>query len=113
MSENDLRHARAARNEALFREVNKQLAALRETFDPQSETATFVCECARTDCAERIEMTLAEYAAVRENPRRFFVARADGHRFPKIERLIATRGRYFVVEKTGSAAKIAEQTATR
>jgi hypothetical protein len=37
----------------------------------------FVCACGRSDCAEVVAITIAEYERVRESPHRFLVA--PGH----------------------------------
>lgn len=102
---------RLAANEVLFRNVNERLFALREVFEPVDPSSVFVCECGRITCTEQIEMTLAEYAAIRRDPRRFFVIPSDEHVMPESERVIERTARYFVVEKVGVSAEIAERTA--
>lgn len=104
---------RAAENQAIFRSVNEQLVSLNEAFDQFTETAEFVCECARIDCVERIEMTLAEYADVRSNPATFVVAPSTAHYVPEVEVLVAAREHYFVLQKIGPAAEIAKRLAPR
>ncbi|MGZ4334946.1 MAG: hypothetical protein ACXVRJ_11840, partial [Gaiellaceae bacterium] len=61
---------RAARNEALFREVNEQVRSLSETHSDDTE-AGFVCECSSADCLERLQIPLAVDEEVRSNGRRF------------------------------------------
>ena len=103
---------RRAANEVLFRRVNEQLVGLNETFEPLDPVSVFVCECGRLGCAEQIKMTLAEYAAIRRNPRWFFVVASDDHVTPESERVVERTAGYFVVEKVGVSARIAERTAT-
>jgi hypothetical protein len=57
-------------------------------------------------CNSLVELTLAEYEAVRDSARRFFMV--DGHEIPDIERVVERAPRYIVVEKLGEEARIAE-----
>lgn len=99
---------RVAANEVLFRTVNEQLVELNEAFEPLDPMGIFVCECGRIACVERIEMTLAEYAAIRRDPRRFFIMASDEHVIAASERVVERAPGYFVVEKVGVGAEIAE-----
>jgi hypothetical protein len=47
------RHERAARDQALFREVNEHLV---DVMNASSMFHEFVCECASPDCAESIPL---------------------------------------------------------
>ena len=67
---------RAARTEALFRDVNERIAESAERFG--SHDASFVCECDAADCTHRVRATLEEYEEVRADGARFLVA--EGHR---------------------------------
>lgn len=98
---------RAARNEAFFREVNKNIVGLDEQAGRSPDDFLVVCECARDDCMERISLDPDAYARVREHPRRFIVR--PEHQDPNIERVIERNEGYFVVEKTGAAGEVAEQ----
>lgn len=97
---------RAGRNEALFREVNENIAALEERLNGSSESMPVICECARSGCTAQIEIGAAEYAAVRKHPDRFIVV--PGHEEPSVERLLEDHGGYVVVEKQGAAAVAAD-----
>jgi len=99
---------RAASNEALFREVNENIARLEEGFGDTMTEPAFVCECADNGCTEQLSVDLEAYERVREDPRRFFVL--CGHQRPELERVVETHGEYLVVEKTGEAGEVAEQT---
>jgi hypothetical protein len=94
---------RAARNEALFREVNERVASL--AGEGETEIG-FVCECSDDGCVERLFLSREEYDAVRANPRRFIVV--PGHE-RSVERVVERRGAYLVVEKPGGAGRIAEK----
>ena len=99
---------RAARNEALFREVNENIARLEQRHS-QAETAPgFLCECANADCTEQLPVGLDTYERVREEPRWFLVI--PGHQDLQLERVIETHPDYLVVEKTGNAGEVAEET---
>lgn len=97
----DLQHAGATENHAVYRAVNEQLLSLNQAFDELVENALFVCECARLDCIAAVEMTLADYAAVRADPRRFVVAPTEDHVVPEVERVVGEAPGYYVVETVG------------
>jgi hypothetical protein len=99
-------HARLARNEALFREVNERIADVSGSYGLGDELE-FLCECGRQECFEALPVTRAVYEAVREKPDRFLVA--PGHENPEIERVVEEHDRYYVVEKVGEAGAIAEE----
>ena len=102
--------ARLGLNEALFRSINERIEAGTWPAE-QSETAAFRCECAALGCNLLLEMTLAEYEAVRLNPRRFIVA--PGHELPEVEVVVRRTENYFVVEKVGDAGEVADDTDPR
>ena len=58
-------------------------------------------------CVERIDMTLAEYEALRSDPHRFVVAPDESHVVPEAEVVVEQTERYWVVEKVGVAGKVA------
>ena len=98
---------RAGQNEALFREVNENIAELEERLPGVNETMPIVCECARPDCAQSIEINVDDYARIRRNPNWFIVAL--NHEEPSVEHVVReeTPG-YLVVEKEGAAAEAAD-----
>ena len=102
-SESDARADRAARNEALFRRVNERLEEVNEAFEPLTDHSEFVCECADAGCAERIEVKLAAYEAVRSVPTQFLVK--PQHVLSHDERVVEEHDDYFVVEKIGHAGE--------
>jgi hypothetical protein len=99
---------RAARNEALFREVNENIARLEERHGTTTTAPAYVCECANAGCAEQIMIDPETYRRVRAEPRLFFVR--PEHEDPQLERVVERHASYLVVEKTGEAGKVAEQT---
>ena len=105
-----MRERRLARNEALFREVNERIEKVTERFaapDPMS----FVCECVDNTCARHVELTHAEYEAIRSNPKRFAVA--PDHDDPELENVVERHKGYIVVEKFGAGASVATATDPR
>jgi hypothetical protein len=101
---------RAARNEALFREVNESIVELAERHGG-SQTGEFVCECSRPSCATRIHVPLDVYEQVRAHPRRFVLA--SDHVDGTVERIVDRRDGYVIVEKEGAAGRVAERTNPR
>jgi predicted ThiF/HesA family dinucleotide-utilizing enzyme len=99
---------RVAMNEAAFRNVNEGI----EVGQDPSGVLTFVCECGRLGCNKLIQLTRAEYEAVRQNPRRFAIL--DGHEIPEAEEIVERHDRYLVVEKKGDpVSEIVEHTDPR
>ena len=97
---------RKAENEGWFRDLNERLedrAAGRATSDGPFE---IVCECAREECTERIPISFSEYEAVRASSTTFVVA--PGHHDLAVERHVASREHYDLVEKLGVAGLVAE-----
>ena len=93
---------KAAKNQALFRDVNERIEELvGEAWHPE-----FVCECADEHCIETLELSLAEYESIRASPIRFPVK--VGHDYPEFERVVALSDGYAVVEKIGAAAEVAK-----
>ena len=99
---------RAARNEALFREVNENIARLEERHGTTATKPAYVCECANAGCAEQFAIDPETYRRVRRQPRLFFVR--PGHEGPQLERIVERHENYLIVEKTGEAGEVAEQT---
>jgi hypothetical protein len=99
---------RAARNEALFREVNENIARLEENYGTTATEPAFICECANDGCTEQFAVDLETYQRIREQPRLFFVL--PGHQHPELERVVETHSDYLIVEKTGEAGEVAERT---
>ena len=94
---------KAARNQALWREVNEKIRLVAET----SEHMQFLCECAYLDCTQTLNLTVAEYERIRSSGVRFPIA--SGHDFPEVENVVEENEGYVVVEKIGVAAEEAER----
>ena len=91
---------RAARNEEIFRDVNKRIEQGAEQHHVAG-TLPFHCECGRASCLETIEMPAGRYAAIIAERYRFVVL--PGHEESTIERVVETGQAYVVVEKIGEA----------
>ncbi len=102
--------ARAARNEALYREVNERISELMATFRvADDEIVGFLCECNSGTCQATVSLSLGEYRAVRAHPRHFAVM--GSHVDRRVERVVRETDRFAVVEKDGEAGALAEDAA--
>jgi hypothetical protein len=105
----DERSARLAQNETIFRAGNERIDAI---VPIEADAAPYMCECGNADCFETVELTHAEYEAVRSSPTRFFVA--PGHEdIGAGEIVVEDLGRYTIVEKHGAEGEIAARTDPR
>jgi hypothetical protein len=86
----------------LFRQVNDRVRTLNEAFEPILAGGEWVCECADSRCVERIELSLAEYDAIRAHAGRF-VALA-GHDVSGADRIVERVNGYVIVEQSSNGA---------
>jgi hypothetical protein len=91
---------RAARNEEVFRDVNKRIEEGAEQHAVAS-ALPFHCECGRAFCVETIEIPPARYEAIVQE--RYHFAVLPGHEDTRVERIVKTEGDFLVVEKIGEA----------
>jgi hypothetical protein len=97
-----IRAIKAARNQALCREVNERIeAATRGTGDLE-----LLCECANLECTETLIISGADYERIRSSPVRFPVK--PGHDFPEWEDVVEENTDYVIVQKHGKAAEVAD-----
>jgi hypothetical protein len=96
-----------ATNETIFREMNEWTKDARPVpVGPGPHMEAYLCECSDRGCSDPIELTRAEYEAVRAVPVRFAIAL--NHENPEIDRVLFENLRFATVEKFyGAAAKIA------
>ena len=109
-SEED-RQRRLALNEALARDVNELVDGIAAGWFESEELVDFRCECARSSCGERLPLTRAEYASVRESPTSFVLV--AGHEDPELEVVVRPLRGHLVVSKIGAGVGIAEVTDPR
>jgi hypothetical protein len=97
--------SRRGRNETRFRELNEALEY--ESLRERDAGAAFeiVCECAREECSEMIEITFIAYEAVRAQPTLFVLV--HDHLDTELEQLVSRTDGYDVVGKIGDAALVA------
>jgi len=92
---------RQARNEALLRQVNEQIATLREGAAGWADAAQsfdFQCECGKLDsCDAHVALTIEEYERVHGQRDRFVVL--PGHETGAIEAVVEMNERYAIVDK--------------
>jgi hypothetical protein len=107
----DERLERIAKNEAVLRAVNREIAQAEEEEEEEAgraadQTIEVLCECGRKGCSGVIALTVAEYHDIHSQKDRFVVLR--GHESTEIERVVEERPAYLVVDKFGEAEEIAE-----
>ncbi|MBA3842046.1 MAG: hypothetical protein H0X39_05395 [Actinobacteria bacterium] len=90
------RDVRLVGNEIRFRSLNEQLAALDETARVAG-MLTLVCECSDRSCWKPVEIEVAEYDWLRQDPLRFVVL--PGHEAPAIEDVAERHPRFVVIRK--------------
>lgn len=95
---------RAARNQSLFRAVNEHVQDA-TAVAADDATVVIACECARVDCAEKLEISSSAYERLREHPNRFAVL--PGHVYPDVEDVIEDASGFVVVAKRGEGADVA------
>jgi hypothetical protein len=103
----DSRLASVARNEALLREVNRQIERLSVEVGGRDRApdkqVEFHCECGAS-CDERVHLTVEEYDAAHAQDDRFVVVAS--HVSPEIERCVSVNERYAVVDKLPVAERL-------
>jgi hypothetical protein len=100
---------RKAENEAIFRDANEAIAAARAELALIDGGTPFLCECEDAGCRELLRLELGEYEEVRRNSTAFLIA--PGH--PSSGEVVAEHDSYLVVEKSGTAARVATETDPR
>jgi hypothetical protein len=100
-----LQEIRKIQNEVLFREANEELRRLQATFEAADADTPFFCECDEEQCRTLIQLAAAAYEHVRSNPLWFLIA--DGHSTEGTA--VERHDGYFISEKHGQAAEIAEE----
>jgi hypothetical protein len=84
---------RLVRSASAFRDANNRIrnSALRLKFE-DDQRVPFVCECSDAHCMATVMLTLATYAMIRADPRRFVLLL--GHENPAYESIVDDRGQH-------------------
>jgi len=95
----EVRAARLARNESVFRELNEEIEELSDRFDVRSDAGEidFVCECSSLHCGETVPLTRAAYEAIRNVGTRFVIR--PEHDDPDVEEVVERHSTHWVVQK--------------
>jgi hypothetical protein len=67
---------RAAKNQSLFRDVNKRVNDINKAHDLWVTLSDWFCECPVYKCTTRIALTPQQYEAVRAHPTHFIITPA-------------------------------------
>lgn len=101
----DARHERIARNEAMYRAVNRELEeASEDAGGGAGAQLEILCECGEPSCNTKLTLTIGEYDEAHGQLDRFIVA--VEHEDPHIEQVVMRRDSYLVVDKIGEAERI-------
>jgi hypothetical protein len=90
---------RAASLEVNGRRVNEAI----ERGGEDRGSAVFVCECGHLGCSETLELSIAEYEAVRTGFDRFLLV--PGHEIEAVDEVVERHPAYLVVVKREPQAK--------
>jgi hypothetical protein len=104
------RKERLALNEALFRAANERMADWEERHRVDA-TELYFCECANTECRQKVPLRESDYERVRGNSDHFFVA--PGHEVADVETVIESHEEWVVIEKDPEVRAIVEATDPR
>jgi hypothetical protein len=107
LSRVDERNERIAKNETVFRAVNREIEHAGQESGGTGQLIEVLCECGRQGCDGVITMTVADYDGVHSQADRFAVL--EGHESPEIEKVVEERAGYLVVDKFGEAEDIVEE----
>jgi hypothetical protein len=101
-----------ATNETIFREMNEWTHDDADRHAEGPARDIYLCECGDGACTSPIQLTLAEYEAVRSEPTRFAIAL--DHENPEQDALLVEYERYAVVDKSfGPGARLARESDPR
>src|SRR5829696_5076799 len=103
------RGPRRAKPVPLSCEVNERVLEVTGVVGVPIWPVSFICECGHDSCFEQVSLSREEYESVRSNPRTFFVAPSEEHFIPEAEWVLQKTERFWVVEKMGEDAAVAEK----
>lgn len=90
---------RIARNNAIFRDANEKIREKSIELADPVERIPFLCECPRENCATIVQLTPAEYEAIRRDRTHFFTS--PGHEEDELPlgEVVSRLDGYVVVQK--------------
>jgi hypothetical protein len=97
----ELRAERIQANNQRFREANESIRQRADALGADMHRMPFLCECPVEDCVEILQLTYAQYAAVREHPRHFITAVGHEEAEKPVAEVVSRNDGYVVVEKRG------------
>lgn len=95
----DVREALRSANERVD-ELTRSFGGI-DLYGTPDRPSEYVCECADLACVQSVELTRAEYRAIRAQPLRFLVA--HGH-VAAADRVVEQHGWFAVIERAGPAS---------
>jgi hypothetical protein len=98
---------RVARNDAVFREANEQIADA--AVGTALDGVPFICECADPAWTAIVRLPLTAYARIRADARTFLNVPGHEVNAQGYARVVQRCDGYVVVEKTGEAGRLVEQ----
>jgi hypothetical protein len=104
------REERLAENETLFRAANERMRDWEER-DRDEATELYFCECADTECNDKVRLRGPDYERVRSDSSHFLVV--PGHEVPGVETVIESHEEWVVIRKDPEVREIAEETDPR
>jgi hypothetical protein len=98
----EARRRRLVENERRVRRLNSRIeelnrVALMVEGEEEAEQARFLCECSLTECDERLDLDVEEYAELHEGGDRFTLV--PGHELESVDRVLQRRDGCVVVCK--------------
>jgi hypothetical protein len=87
---------------AILREVNNRIRDVSVARVGVAEPIGFLCECGDVDCLGVIDVTIADYEAIRSLPNRFLVL--AGHELHDADDVVARDSGYVIVATSAATA---------
>lgn len=95
----DVKVERIKANNDRFRQANETIRNRAEELGADMQRIPFLCECALEDCVAILQLTRAEYLAIREHPNHFMTAVGHEGAEAPVAEVVARHDGYVVVEK--------------
>jgi hypothetical protein len=100
MSEvSDPRAERIKANNERFKQANESIRHRADAVGADMAQVPFLCECPLEDCVEILQLTRAQYTAVRENPHWFMTAVGHEEAEKPVAEVVSHNDGYVVVQK--------------